>query len=245
MSCAQPAASERKRRVLVIEDQLIMRQGIKLLINQEPDLVVCGEVENAAEALRSTEQFKPDLAIVDLSLRDSSGLDLIKDLHARHPHLAILVLSTRDDSFYAERVLRAGARGYVTREDGRTMVDAIRRVLGGQIHISDKIAFKIIGTLVNGNGAPGTPLVQNLSDRELMVFELIGNGRTTREIARKLHISIKTVHSHREHIKDKLQLANATDLLKHAIEWVQLPTESAPEVWNGEPALAASAKARY
>ena len=209
-------------RILIVDDHPIVRQGIRLLVDQEADLMICGEAESASEALKITDQSKPNVAIVDLSLRESSGLELIKDFKIRHPDLKILVLSMRDESFYAERVLRAGARGYITKEEGtEKVIEGIRSILAGQVYLSERLASKMINKWVDGGSDKGGPLVQNLTDRELQIFELIGTGLSTREIAEKLHLSIKTIESHREHIKAKLDLSTATELLKHAIQWIQ------------------------
>jgi DNA-binding NarL/FixJ family response regulator len=159
---------------------------------------------------------------VDLALKESSGLELIKDIRIQHPDVLILVLSMRDEGFYAERCLRAGARGYVTKEEGpEKVVEAVREILAGQIHVSEKMASKVMSKIVDGADQPGESPIADLTDRELAVLELIGEGLPTREIAAKLHISTKTVDSHREHIKAKLKLDSATELLKYAVQWVQ------------------------
>ena len=217
-----PADEKDKIRIFLVDDHPVVRQGIRLLVNQEPDLMVCGDADNAADAIRGIEAAKPRLAIVDLSLKESSGLELIKDLQIRCPKVLILVLSMHDESFYAERVLRAGARGYITKEEGtEKVVEGIRRILRGEIFLSEKMASKMISKLVDGPAASAKFSVDRLSDRELEIFELIGEGLGTREVAEKLHLSIKTIESHREHIKEKLKLENATELLKHAIQWRQ------------------------
>ncbi len=209
-------------RILIVDDHPIVRQGISLLVNHEPDMMICGEADSASSALKVIEQARPDVAIVDLSLNQSSGLELIKDIKIRYPQLQILVLSMRDESFYAERVLRAGARGYITKEEGtEKVIEGIRAILGGHVYLSERLASKMINKWVDGGSNKSGPLIQNLTDRELQVFELLGMGMSTREVAQKLHLSIKTIESHREHIKDKLDLAGATELLKHAIQWVQ------------------------
>jgi DNA-binding NarL/FixJ family response regulator len=210
-----------KKRVFLVDDHPLMRQALSQLISQEADLAVCGEAEGAAEALRSIAALKPDVAIVDLSLKEGSGLDLVKDLKLREPELPVLVLSMHDESTYAERLLRSGARGYVMKDQASDkVVVALRRVLDGEVYLSDKMSARILHKLVGGAPASAAP-VDLLSDRELQVFEFIGQGVGTRLIAEKLHLSVKTVETYREHIKIKLKLDNATDLLQHAIQWVQ------------------------
>jgi DNA-binding NarL/FixJ family response regulator len=212
-------------RVLIIGDHHILRQGVRLLFSQQPDMTVCGETDTAAETMRQIERLRPDLLIVDLSMTGENGLALIKQVLARHPAMLVLALSMREEAFYAESVLRAGAKGYLTRDDtAEHLIEAARRLLAGQIYINDRLATRMIRTFVGGGAEPGAPLVQKLTDRELEIFELIGQGMSTRVIARRLHVSVKTIGSHREHIKDKLRLDSATDLLKHAIQWVQMPT---------------------
>jgi len=216
------ATVQEKVKILLVDDHPIVRQGIEMVISQEADMTVCGEAETASDALAAIDRTGPHVAIVDLSLRESSGLELIKDIRIRFPSLHVLVLSMRDEAFYAERVLRAGAKGYIKKEEGtERIIDGIRKVLAGEIYVSERLASRMISKWAAGGTDPNGPLVQNLTDRELEVFEMIGAGLTTREIAEKLHLSIKTIDSHREHIKEKLQLGNATELLKHAIQWDQ------------------------
>ncbi len=209
------------RKVLIVDDHPLVRQGVATLVSQEADLEVCCEAGSAHEAMESMAQCSPDVAIVDLTLKDSSGLELIKDIRVRFPKVRVLVLSMRDEGFYAERCLRAGALGYITKEEPRQrIIEGLRKVLAGHIYVSEKMATKVMGKIVAG-AEPGGSAVEELTDRELEVFELIGSGLATREIAGKLHISPKTVDSHREHIKQKLRLDTAADLAKHAIQWVQ------------------------
>jgi len=215
------AAPGPKTRVFLVDDHPVVRQGIRSVVDEEPDMAVCGEAESASEALRLIPERVPDVAVVDLSLKASSGLELIKDIRVRHPQLLVLVLSMRDEAFYAERVLRAGARGYVVKEEGcQLIVEAIRKVLKGQIYLSDHIASKMIGVYVGREKSAESPIEQ-LTDRELQVFELIGRGIPTREIAVKLHLSVKTIDAHRENIKRKMGIESATELLKQAIEWLR------------------------
>jgi DNA-binding NarL/FixJ family response regulator len=216
------------KKVLIVDDHPIVRQGIDLLLRDEEGLTVCAEAESVNEALDAIEQQEPDIAIVDLSLKESSGLELIKDIRVRYPNLKVLVLSMRDEGFYAERVLRAGARGYITKEEGPgKVVEALHKIMAGQIHVSESMASKVMSKIIDDGGeSDDQSLVSSLTDRELEIFTLIGNGLPTREIGKRLHISAKTVDSHREHIKEKLQLDNATDLLKHAIQWVQYSSDA-------------------
>ena len=219
---AQPSEIYSKVRVFVVDDHPVVRQGLKLLINLEAGMAFCGEAEDAAGALTGIVAAEPDVAIIDLSLRDSSGLELVKDLRIRKPELPIIVLSIHDESLYAERVLRAGARGYLMKEEATSsIIAAIQRVLAGDLYLSDRMARKMLTKYVeNPSGTGGTPL-ELLTDRELEIFECIGKGETTRQIGEKLCISVKTVEAHRENIKRKLNLGGATELLQHAIHWVQ------------------------
>ena len=221
----EPAQKSRgddaKIKVLVVDDHPIVRQGIRMLVNQESDMAVCGEAESAPEALQVLQETEPDVAVVDLALKESSGLDLIKDIRIRRPNVLILVLSMRDESFYAERTLRAGAKGYLTKEEGTDkVIEGIRQILDGQYYLSERIEAKMISRIAGGTPQE-TPSVDSLTDRELQIYEMIGQGMPTREIAKRLHLSVKTIDSHREHIKDKLQVDSAAELLKHAIQWVQ------------------------
>jgi DNA-binding NarL/FixJ family response regulator len=222
MSEQDATAVETRKKVIIVDDHPIIRQGLRAVIDQQPDMVVCGEAWSVSQALQVMDRTPPDLAIVDLSLKDSNGLDLIKDIAIRWPSVQVLVLSMRDEAFYAERVLRAGARGYVTKDEGpQKVVDALRKVIRGEIHLSDQMASKILRKFAGGGSTTSASLVDTLTDRELQILHLIGSGLPTREIAERLHISTKTVDSHREHIKEKLRLESATELLKHAIQWVQ------------------------
>lgn len=211
-----------KAKVLVVDDHQIVRQGLMLLINQASDLETCGEADNAVDALKTIDAKSPDIAIVDISLKDTNGIELIKDIRIRHPKLLVLVLSMHDEMFYAERVLRAGARGYVTKDDAsEKVIVAIRKVLSGEIYLSERMSARMLSKFVAGPGDTGGLPAERLSDRELEVFELLGQGMGTSQIADRLHLSIKTIESHRENIKRKLKLENATELLQHAIQWVQ------------------------
>jgi DNA-binding NarL/FixJ family response regulator len=218
---ARRAPQQKKARILVVDDHPIVRQGLVLMVGHEPDLEVCGEAASAAEALKVIAATQPDAAIVDLSLKGSSGLELLKDIKVRYPKLAVLVLSVYDESMYAERALRAGAMGYMMKEEAvEKVITAIRRILSGQIYLSENMASRLLHVLVGGRPV-GTSPAERLSDRELEVFQLIGQGYGNTEIARRLHLSPKTVETYRGHIKDKLNLSNATELLQHAIQWTR------------------------
>jgi DNA-binding NarL/FixJ family response regulator len=216
-----------KKRVLIVDDHPMMRQGLAQLINHEPDLTACGEADSAAQALKRIAADKPDLVLADISLPDRSGLELIKDALALHPGLPVLVVSMHDESLYAERVLRAGGRGYIMKQEGgKMLMRAIRQVLGGQIYVSDKMAAKIL-EIFSGHGAEvAHSPVERLSDREFEVFQLVGQGRGTRDIAEHLHLSVKTVEVHRANIKHKLELKRGTDLVRYAIRWTEVQNPS-------------------
>jgi DNA-binding NarL/FixJ family response regulator len=216
-----PAASERKR-VFLVDDHPMVREQLAHLIDQQPDLQVCGEAGDVAEAIEGIERLRPDIAIVDLSLKNSSGLDLIKDLKARESAVPVLVLSMHDESLYAERVLRAGAMGYVSKQEKtRNILSAIRRVLDGAIHVSADLAGVLVKRMVGGLNQPDASPVARLADRELEVFQLIGRGQGTRKIAESLNLSVKTVESYRARIKEKLQLDDGIQLLQRAVRWVE------------------------
>jgi DNA-binding NarL/FixJ family response regulator len=211
-----------KSKVMVVDDHPIVRQGLVQMISHEPDMEVCAEAETAAEALKAIAATGPDVAVVDLSLKGTSGLELMKDIKVRYPKLPVLVLSMYDESIYAERSLRAGARGYMMKEEATDKVlHAIRTVLGGQVYLSEEMSSRLLHMLVGGKAEGGGSPAERLSDRELEVFQLIGRGYGNTEIARQLHLSPKTVETYRAHIKEKLNLTSATELLQHAIQWVQ------------------------
>jgi len=214
--------TRQKARILVVDDHPVVRQGLRLLIDHESDLEVCAEAETVADALEAITKHKPDVAVVDLSLRGTSGLELIKDIRVRHADLPVLVLSMSDESVYAERVLRAGASGYLMKEAATDEVlTALRRVLDGGIYLSDAMASRLLAQLVRGVPADGGSPVDRLSDRELEVFGFIGRGLGTGEIAGRLHLSPRTIETYRAHIKQKLNLADAAELLQHAIYYVR------------------------
>ena len=218
-------APSRKRKVLIVDDHRIVRQGLAQLINQEKDLEVCGQAEDAYEAMQAIRALAPDMVIADISLKDTSGMELIKDLKVQYPNLPVLTLSMHDEAVYGERALRAGARGYVMKQEAtEKVVTAIRRVLAGEVYVSDGMAAKMVSKFVGGGAKQTGSPVESLSDRELEVFRLIGEGFSTREMADKLHLSVKTIETYRAHIKEKMHLESATELLQHAIQYVQSMT---------------------
>lgn len=210
-----------KAKIIIVDDHPIVRQGLADLIEQEKDLLVCGQVEDAGGAMKAIKELEPDMVIVDITLADSSGIELIKDLKVQYPDLPVLTLSMHDESLYAERALRAGAKGYIMKgETTKNVITAIRKVLAGQIYTSDKVAAKMVSKLVGGKPDMGASPLECLSDRELEVFQLIGQGNGTRKIAEKLYLSIKTIETYRAHIKEKLNLTDTNQLLRYAIQWV-------------------------
>src|ERR1700758_2260713 len=209
-----------KKRILVVDDHPIIRQGLALMLNREGDLVVCGEAEDATGAMLVMASARPDILIVDISLNGPDGLDLLKNIRTTHPSLPVLILSMHDESIYAERALRAGANGYIMKQEATEKVlVAVRRILNGEIYVSDRIANRMLKHYITGSGTLRNSSIADLSDRELEVFRLIGEGHGTRQIAEELHISIKTVESYQAHIKEKLSLRSARELMQHAIQW--------------------------
>ncbi|MBI2949080.1 MAG: response regulator transcription factor [Verrucomicrobia bacterium] len=211
-----------RKKILVVDDHAVLREGLVAQINREPNLVVCGEAEDAREALSSIGKLKPDLVLVDITLPGRNGLELIRDIRALHPHLPVLVLSMHDESLFAERVLRAGGRGYVSkRQSGQRLIEGIRRVLNGKVYVSEEVSTKLFDAL-SGRQSPKTVSpVEQLTDRELEVFTLIGQAKETKEISRRLGMSVKTVEAHRASIKRKLKLKTGPELTRHAVLWVE------------------------
>lgn len=217
----QPAAPARNK-VLIVDDHPMMRDGLAALVTAQPDLVVCGQAADAREAMRIIESLRPDLVLMDISLPGKSGLEAIKDIQAVAPGLAVLVLSMHDESLYAERVLRAGARGYVMKQEGgKRIMDGIRAVLAGKVFVSEKMSARIMDAFTGRRAGDTGGSVESLSDREFEVFQLIGRGRSTKEIAAQLHLSVKTVEVHRVNIKAKLKLATSPELVHYAVRWVE------------------------
>jgi DNA-binding NarL/FixJ family response regulator len=209
-----------KIKVLLVDDHPLVREGLVNLISQQADLQICGEAGNEPQALELIRTVQPDVAIVDISLETGSGIELIKSIKAMFPAVTVLVLSMHDESLYAERALRAGARGYIMkREAAKKVIQAIRCVLAGQLYVSDKIVALMAEKFVEGRQSATASPIEQLSNRELEVFQLLGLGHNTRQIADHLHVGFKTVQAYCARIKEKLKLANATELLREAIRW--------------------------
>jgi len=211
-----------KKRIVLVDDHALLRRGLRTLIETEPGLVVCAEADTREGGLDAIDSSKPDLVIADLSLRGSDGLQMIKDIKQRFPRLPVLALSAHEEEIYAERALRAGARGYVTKQEiGDTVLTAIRRVLAGEIHTSEAMSRKFTQKFAGGGTLEKGGELELLSNRELEVFELMGRGKTTRGIAQLLCLSVKTIESHKAHLKAKLQLSSGTELVRRATLWVE------------------------
>jgi len=218
-----PAAAGVKSRIFIVDDHMMFREGMKQLIDREPDLTVCGDASGVEEGLRGIAELKPDLVIVDLSLAGSAGLDLIKTLKNKYNPLPVLVVSMHEESLYAERALHAGASGYVMKhEPAKTVKVAIRKVLGGDLHLSEKMTAILLGKAINrGQTASPVSPMEKLSDRELEVFRLLGEGKMTRQIAEELNLSIATINSFRNRIKEKLDFKNSAEMVLNAIQWTR------------------------
>lgn len=217
-----------KTRIFIVDDHPLLRRGLAELINREADMVFCGEAEDSPSAMKSIAQIKPDLVIVDISLKGYNGIELIKNIKAFDQKIQVLVLSMHDESVYAMRVLKAGAKAYVMKQEVVDKVmEAVRRIRAGKVFVSERVASRMLDqVVVGGDPAPDSP-VDLLSDRELEIVNMIGSGLPTREIAGKLHISIKTVESHRARIKEKLNLQNAIQLVQFCVRWVEEGAKSA------------------
>jgi DNA-binding NarL/FixJ family response regulator len=211
-----------KTRLMILDDHPMMREGLAQLINHEPDLTVCGQAGSGAEALDMVARLKPDLLLADISLPDKSGIEVIKDSLALHPEIPVLVISMHDETLYAERILRAGARGYIMKQEGgQKLIAAIRRVLSGQIYVSENISAKILESFSTRSEPAARRPMENLTDREFEVLQLLGQGKGTSEIAQQLHLSAKTVEAHRANIKRKLELKTGPELIRYAVRWVE------------------------
>jgi len=217
-----PPAAAPRRRVLLVDDHPFMRAGLAQLIERQPDLAVGGEAGNPAEALGVIAAGGIDVVLSDITMPGRSGLEFIKDLQATHPALPVLVVSMHDEMLYAERCLRAGARGYIMKEaGGEALLEAVRTVLGGKVYISPRVGAKIVDDFSARRPRGSSSPIEKLTDREFEVFRLVGQGHATRDIARQLGLSPKTVDVHRANIKEKLELRDATSLVRHAVRWVE------------------------
>ncbi|MDQ7783959.1 MAG: response regulator transcription factor [Desulfomonilaceae bacterium] len=217
-------------KVLIVEDHPIFRMGLKQLINQESELEVCGEADDVAGARKAIAAIEPDIAIVDLSLNNSNGMDLIKELSCRDKQIPVVVLSMHDEKIYAERCLQAGAKGYIMKQEASlAVVKAIRTVLSGNCYVSEKVMTQVISRLQGDNDPAGSSPLAVLTDRELEVFQLVGRGLTSGDIARRLNISVKTVGTYRERIKDKLGFKRCGELVRLAVLWTENQDRAKPE----------------
>lgn len=208
-----------KSRVLLVDDHPVVRRGLALMIDAEPDLAVCGEADDFDQALTAVAKLAPDIAVVDISLSGRSGIDLTKELRNKYPNLLVLVLSMHDETLQAERALRAGAKGYIMKREATTsVIAALRQVLRGGIYVSDRIGARLLGKLAEAPPGVRSPL-ERLSDREMEIFNMIGGGASPRHIAEKLGLSVKTVEAHRENIKGKLGLASSNELIRYAVQY--------------------------
>lgn len=211
----------KQKRILIVDDHPVVRRGMAGTINAEQDLEVCGEASNADEAVSAVEELKPDLVLIDLSLGEDSGLELIKDLKAKHEDLAMLVVSIHDESLFAERVLKAGALGFINKQTALDhIVEAIRKVLKGTIYLSPEMANRMLYQMASGVKPGEQSPLERLSDREMEVYRMLGEGKGTRDIADSLHLSMKTIETYREHIKEKLNLKDSNEMVCHAAQWV-------------------------
>ncbi len=220
---AEPNAERpAKRRVLLVDDHPMTREGLAAIINRQADLEVCREAGNPAEAMSALAQLKPDLMVTDMTMPGRSGVEFLKDVHAMQPELPMLVFSMHDEMLYAERALRAGARGYVMKDAGSAkLLEVIRLVLSGQSYVSTQMSARILDAVTGRRPRGSTSPIEKLSDREFEVFQMLGGGMSTKEVAKALHLSPKTVDVHRGRIKEKLQLKDAASLIHQAVRWVE------------------------
>lgn len=217
-----PTMQPSRKGILLVDDHSFMRAGLAQLIDRQPDMKVCGEAGDPAEAIQQLAKTKPDLVLTDLTMPGRSGLEFIKDLHAVNAATPVLVISMHDESVFAERVLRAGARGYIMKgAGGENLLIALRQVLRGEVYVSPQMSARILEGLSGGKPRGSSSPIEKLTDREFEIFQLIGQGKSTRDIAAQLHLSPKTVDVHRTHLKEKLELKDATALIRHAVRWVE------------------------
>ncbi len=230
MVCAerQNVSNDNRRKVLIVDDHPLVREGLTDLINKEKDIVVCGWAKDIPQTIKAIEKLKPDVVTVDISLEKASGLDLMKDIKARFPGLPILALSMHQESIFAERSIRAGAKGYITKQEAtKKVITAIRKVLEGRLYLSETMKEKLVYSLIgNKDSDAGSSLTDRLTDRELEVFRLIGQGKATRQIAEQLCLSAKTIETYRSRIKEKLNLSSGSELLRCAFQWASRQDEA-------------------
>lgn len=222
MSLSSSSTSKAVHRVFLLDDHPLFREGITSLINKDPGLEVCGEASRASEALERVPECKPDLIVLDLSLPGKSGLELVKDFTALYPEIPVIVLSMHDELLYAERVIRAGGRGYLMKDTvPRQLLAALHTVIKGEMALSEQVTSHILGSMSGRRGSTPRPALQKLTDREMEVFELLGHGKSAHEIGRQLNISPRTVDAHRSHIREKLGISDSNALMRHAVCWVE------------------------
>jgi DNA-binding NarL/FixJ family response regulator len=218
----QDKTNENKTQVLIVDDHPVVRDGLTTIINHERDLNVCGEADDAHETLKAVTELKPDVVVLDISLKSSDGIELTKSIKARHPKLSVIVLSVHDESVYAERALLAGAKAYLMKDAvSENIVKAIRTVLSGEIYVSNTISKKLLHKIAGDKAGTTKTPIENLSDREFEIFRLIGEGYKASQIAKHLHLSTKTIETYRSRIKEKLNLPNAAELLQYSIKWAK------------------------
>ncbi|MCX5634009.1 MAG: response regulator transcription factor [Phycisphaerae bacterium] len=218
----QDKTNEKKTQVLIVDDHPVIRDGLVTIINHERDLNVCGQAEDAYIALKAVAELKPDIVVTDISLKSSDGIELTKNIKARHPALPVIILSVHDESLYAERALLAGAKAYLMKDEvSENIIKAIRTVLNGEIYVSDTISKKFLHKIAGDKAGTAKTPIESLSDREFEIFRLIGEGLKASQMAKQLHLSIKTIETYRARIKEKLNLANAAELLQYSIKWAK------------------------
>ena len=216
----QSSTRQERKQIFIVDDHPVFREGLVVLVKREAELAVCGEADTAATALTDIKRLQPDLVLADIGLPGKSGMELIKDLQALCPEIPILVISMHDETLYAERVLRAGGRGYIMKQEGpEKILQAIRQTLAGQLYLSPKMSVRVLDSF-SGRNASNRPAVARLTDRELEILQLLGQGKDSHAIAAQLNLSVKTVDAHRGNIKDKLSLESGTELIWFAARWV-------------------------
>jgi DNA-binding NarL/FixJ family response regulator len=218
----QDKTNENKTQVLIVDDHPVIRDGLVTIINHERDMNVCGQAEDAYIALKAVAELKPDIVVTDISLKSSDGIELTKNIKARCPRLPVIVFSVHDESLYAERALLAGAKAYLMKDEvSENIIKAIRTVLNGEIYVSDAISKKFLHKIAGDKAGTAKTPIESLSDREFEIFRLIGEGLKASQMAEQLHLSIKTIETHRSRIKEKLNLPNASELLQYSIKWAK------------------------